>query len=104
MYASGDGHVHVLAASIRSSQHLLYSFHVGAELVTVPATVLERWVSEGMPLPDEQFSYKPVGVEIPYENLDLEQSWEQFNLDHELTRKGIQKFVSDYRSTLLKAS
>jgi len=104
MYAGGDGHVHVLAASIRSSQHLLYSFQIGAELVTVPATVLEQWVSEGKPLPDEQFAYEPVGVEIPYENLDLEQSWEQFNIDHELTRKGIQKFVSDYRSTLLKAS
>src|SRR5262250_2177998 len=34
MYAAGDGHVHVLAASIRTSQHLLYSFHIGAELVT----------------------------------------------------------------------
>ena len=104
MYADGDGHVHVLAASIRSSQHLLYSFHIGAELVTVPATVLEQWVSEGKPLPEEQFAYKPVGVEIPYEELDLEQPWKEFNIDHELTRKGIQKFVSDYRSTLLKAS
>src|SRR5215467_1062547 len=61
MYAGGDGHVHVLAASIRSSQHLLYSFQIGAELVTVPATVLEQWVSEGKPLPDEQFAYEPVG-------------------------------------------
>src|SRR5215468_3770765 len=79
MYAGGDGHVHVLAASIRSSQHLLYSFQIGAELVTVPAKVLEQWVSEGTPLPDEQFEYQPVGAEIPYEDLDLERSWEQFN-------------------------
>jgi hypothetical protein len=43
-------------------------------------------------------------VEIPYEELNLEQPWEQFNIEHELTRKGIQKFVSDYKSTLRKAS
>ena len=40
----------------------------------------------------------------PYEELNLEQPWEQFNIEHELTRKGIQKFVSDYKSTLRKAS
>lgn len=28
----------------------------------------------------------------------------QVNVEHELTRKGIQKFVSDYKSTLRKAS
>jgi len=57
-----------------------------------------------MPLPGDGFAYKPVGVEIPYEELDLGQPSEQFNIEHELTTKGIQKFVSDYKSTLRKAS
>ena len=57
-----------------------------------------------MPLPGDDFAYKPVGAEIPYEELDLEQVWEQFNIEHELTRKGIQKFVADYKSTLRKTS
>ena len=104
MFAESDRHVLVLAASIRSLQHLLYSFHVGAELVTVPAKTLEEWAKERMPLPSENFSYKPVGAEIPYEELDLEQPWERFDIEHELTTKGIQKFVSDYRSTLRKVS
>src|SRR5262249_6484383 len=104
MFAHSDRHVFVLAASIRSLQHLLYSFHVGAELVTVPAKILEEWAQQGMPLPPEHFAYKPVGAEIPYEELNLEQAWEAFNIEHELTRKGIQKFVSDYRSTLRKVS
>jgi len=104
MYAKGDGHVHVLAASIRNLQHLLYSFHVGAELVTVPDKVLEEWAKQGMPLPDANFSYKPVGKEMPYEELDLNRPWEEYNLQHELTRKGILKFVADYESTIRKAS
>lgn len=104
MYASGDGHVHVLAASIRNLQHLLCSFHYAAELVTVPGKILEAWASEGMPLPDAGFSYHPVGKEIPYEELDLKQPWESFDIQHELTRKGIQKFVADYKSTIRQAS
>ena len=56
-----------------------------------------------MPLPDANFSYKPVGKEIPYEEIDLNRPWEQYDLQHELTRKGIQKFVADYESTIRKA-
>jgi transaldolase len=104
MFNQSDHHVLVLAASIRNVQHLLYSLHIGAELVTVPAKILEQWAKAGMPLPGENFVYQQVGAEIPYEELNLEQPWEQFNIEHELTRKGIQKFVSDYRSTLRKVS
>ena len=104
MFDQSDHHVHVLAASIRSVQQLLYTFHVRSELVTVPAKVLEQWAKEGMPLPGDDFEYKPVGTEIPYEQLNLGQPWEQFNIEHELTRKGIQKFVADYKATLRKAS
>jgi len=34
------------------------------------------------------FAYKTVGAEIPYQELNLEQLWEQFNIEHEPTRKG----------------
>jgi transaldolase len=104
MFASGDGHAWVLAASIRNTQHLLSSFHSGTELVTAPAKVLEQWINEGRPLPDQTFTYEPVGSEIGYEDLDLEQASTSFNIEHELTTKGIQKFVEDYRATLRKAS
>jgi transaldolase len=104
MFDQSDHHVLVLAASIRNLQHLLYAFHVHSELVTVPARILEQWAKEGMQLPGDDFAYTPVGMEIPYEELNLEQPWQQFNIEHELTTKGIQKFVSDYNSTLRKAS
>lgn len=104
MYAAGDGHVWVLAASIRNLQHLLCSFQYHTELVTVPAKVLEQWARDHMPLPDESFAYPPVGREIPYEELDLSQPWERFDIRHELTTKGIEKFVADYRSTIRQAS
>ena len=100
MFDQSDHHVLVLAASIRSVQHLLYALQVQSELITVPGKVLEQWTKEGMPMPGDDFVYEVIGAKIPYEELNLERSWDQFNLDHELTRKGIQNFVSDYKSTL----
>ena len=100
MFSKGDGHVLVLAASIRSLEHLLYCFLLETELVTVPAKVLELWVSKNFPMPDKDFQYKPSLEPLPYEELDLEQPSEAFDVQHELTRKGIEKFVADYRATL----
>jgi transaldolase len=100
MFLKGDGHVLVLAASIRSLEHLLYCFMLETELATVPAKILELWASKNFPMPDKQFQYKSSGKPIPYEELDLEQPWETFDIHHELTRKGIEKFAADYRATL----
>jgi len=100
MFSEGDGHVLVLAASIRSLEHLLYCFALETELATVPAKILEHWASKNFPMPDKQFQYKSPGKPIPYEELDLERPWETFHIQHELTRKGIEKFAADYRATL----
>lgn len=106
MYQDGDGHVQILAASLRRLDHLLCAFAIGVELATAPAKVLEEWATEKFPAPDPNFQYKPVDAKgralnpIPYVQLDLNSQWESFNLKHELTDKGIQKFVDDYKSTL----
>jgi transaldolase len=100
MYAQGDGHVLVLAASIRSVAHLLHCFSIGADLVTVPVKVLREWADTGFRMPDRQYTYTPTGTPIPYEPLDLRQPWRSFRIDHPLTTKGIEKFVADYRATL----
>src|SRR5204863_1255568 len=110
MYKNGDGHVHVLAASIRHLDHLLASFATGAELTTVPAKLLVEWATRDFPMPDKDFSYKAVDASgkpleaIPYKALDLNRPWQSFDAAHELTTVGIQKFVADYRSTLRRSA
>ncbi len=106
MYAGGDGHVHVLAASIRHLKHLLGSFALRAELVTAPSKVWEEWAASSFPLPGEDFVYpatdkadRPLKP-IAYKSLDLNRAWESFDIRHDLTTKGIQQFVADYKSTL----
>jgi transaldolase len=100
LFSKGDGHVQVLAASIRSLEHLLYCFLLETELVTVPAKILELWASKSFSMPDKDFQYKPSLKQIPYQELDLEHPWESFDIRHELTRKGVEKFAADYRATL----
>jgi len=110
MYERSDGHVHVLAASIRTINHLLCSFFLGTELATVPNKVLQEWAAAGLPMPDRDFMYKAVDAKgkllkpIPYKGLDLKLPWDSFDLAHEPTTKGIQKFVADYQSTLRRSA
>src|SRR5271167_247094 len=110
MYAAGDGLVHVVAASFRKLDHLLESFAFGAELATSPAKILEQWAADGFPLADQNFRYKAVDSKggalrpIPYKELNLSASWDSFDLEHELTDKGIERFVNDYKSTLKSAA
>ena len=110
MYGAGDGHVHVLAASIRHLKHLLGSFASEAELVTAPGKVWEEWTASSFALPGADFVYqgtdnadKPLKP-IAYKTLDLNRAWESFDIRHDLTTKGIQQFVADYKSTLKQSA
>jgi len=110
MYEAGDGHVHVLAASVRTLNHLLGAFALQAELATAPSKVWEEWAAASFPLPEKDFVYKGVDKignqlrPIPYKSVDLNLPWESFDIRHELTTKGIQQFVSDYKSTLKQSA
>ncbi len=110
MYEAGDGHVHVLAASIRSIDQLLACFALGVELVTVPTKVLEAWAEKDFPMPEQGFVYSGVDaagkalMPIPYKNINLSNAWNAFDLSHDLTKKGIEKFVADFESTLRRTA
>jgi transaldolase len=110
MYEAGDGHVHVLAASIRHLKHLLGSFALRADLVTAPSKVWEEWAASSFPLPGADFVYQGTDKAdrplkpIAYKSIDLNQAWESLDIRHDLTTKGIQQFVADYKSTLKQSA
>ena len=101
LLAKGDGHLLVLAASIRSVEQLLYGFVLEADLVTVPAKVLQKWAENKFPMSQESFDYKSIDQPIAYQELSLDQPWQSYDLTHELTEKGIRKFAEDYRKTVV---
>lgn len=94
MYAPGDGHVMVLAASIRTAAHLNTMKELGADIATVPASLLEAKT-------DIQFmSPEPHLKPIPYVAISLDQEWTSYDLHHPLTDQGIEKFVQDWKKLL----
>ena len=96
MFKAGDGHVEVLAASTRNLYHHLACLEMGADIITSPLTILKQW-QEKQPVPAEPTNLQPIG----YENLDLNKPWTEFNIQHELTVAGIDKFCSDWDQLIL---
>ncbi len=101
-HMQGDGHVDVLVASVRSMDHFTASLALGADIITSPQKFLEEWAERGMEIP-ESFVYHRSDLEIiPFESFDLTQAPESFNIQHDLTDKGLKKFAEDWNSLISK--
>jgi transaldolase len=105
MYAAGDGHVEVLTASVRSSDHFLYALALGSDIITAPVGVLEAWGKQGMPVPGSGFSYPAKGLRpIPFRSIGLDGDWRDLDVHHDLTEKGMEKFSADWNNLVSKAA
>lgn len=101
MYRSGNGHVAVLTASVRSVEQLLYAIRLGSDCITVPFKVLKAWGEKGLVLPDAGFQYDAGTLKIiSYREIDIHRNWQEFDLTHELTDSGIEKFSGDWNALI----
>lgn len=101
MYKAGDGHVEVLTASVRSLNHFLYALYLGSDIVTAPYKILKEWSEKGMPIPDKSFIYNSgLLAPISYEEINLGKNWSEFDIVHELTNKGIERFSDDWNKLI----
>ncbi len=101
MYKNGDGHVEVLTASVRSMDHFLYALALQSDIVTTPAKILKEWHDRGTVIPGSDFYYNPNGLKtLPYQKLDLAKDWTEFNIKHELTNMGVEKFAVDWNGLI----
>ena len=103
MYQAGDGHSEVLSASVRNMDHFLASIAYGADIITAPFKVLKEWADQGMPIPDENYKYETSLQPISYQEIDLEKPWRGYNIAHEMTDAGVDRFASDWNG-LIKSS
>ncbi|EKE15322.1 MAG: Transaldolase [uncultured bacterium] len=99
MYQTGDNYVEVLAASVRTLDHFLAALKIGSDIITAPFKVLKEWAENRTVLP-EDFSYNPNLKPIPYQKINLNKNWQEYNITHELTDKGIEKFCQDWNELI----
>jgi transaldolase len=101
MYKKGDGHVEVLTASVRNMDHFLYALKLGSDIITAPYALLKEWGGRGLPVPDASYRYDAKGLKpIPYKEIDLSKNWQDYDIAHELTLKGMGRFSEDWNSLI----
>ncbi len=101
MLKPGDGHVEVIAASIRNLDHFLACLQMKTDIVTVPFRILKEWADGGMKPPADDYIYNSSLKSIQYRDVVLEDRWQNYCLSHELTTQGMAKFITDWKSLLV---
>ncbi len=101
MYRKGNAHVEVLTASVRTLDHLLYALRLGSDIMTVPFAILKEWKEKGVPIPGDDYVYHSGGLKpIPYKEIDLAGRWQDYDISHDLTDKGMERFSSDWNALI----
>lgn len=94
--------VEVLAASIRTVDHLMAVLALECDNVTVPLKILKEWVGDGMPIPDTKFVYTSDLEAIPFQDpyIPTNSHWRDVDIEHMLTTQGLAKFAADWNALL----
>lgn len=101
MYRECESPVEALSASIRTLDHFLASLSLGADIITTPAKILIEWADQGMLIPRVEHNYNHKNLRrIPYEEISLREDWRDFDINHPLTDKGIERFSSDWNALI----
>jgi transaldolase len=101
MYRQGDGHVEVLTASVRSMDHFLYALKLGSDIITSPFEIVKEWGKQGMPMPGADFRYDEKSFKpISYKEINLRQKWDSYDIHHDLTSKGMERFSADWNALI----
>lgn len=100
-------HVEVLAASIRTLNHLYASIFMGADIVTIPLTLIQEWVADERWMPDEHYRAPVTGLKsMVFQNILLKKNYEEYKIkkeDGSLLDEGLEKFVTDWNNLLISS-
>jgi transaldolase len=81
--------------------HLLYALKLGSDIITGPFQVLKEWGEKGLPMPGDDYIYRPGSLKsIPFKEIDLTKNWQSYDIRHELTDKGMERFSADWNALI----
>lgn len=97
-------HVKVLAASIRTMQHLHTSLFLKAAIVTMPLKLIDQWVAEGKTIPENAAVLTSTLTPIPYTHLSFTPEYTHYQtarVKGDLLDEGLERFAKDWNSLLV---
>lgn len=100
MYSSGDGHVEVLAASIRTGKQMSEAIALGADGVTSYLKAILEWFDTEIFITSKDLVAKDGLTPIKYEELSLEKNFDKYLIKNEMTDKGLISFAKDWNSLI----
>jgi transaldolase len=103
MYSELDSKVSLLAASTRTLDHILGCMtpyqNIDCDIITAPLNLWQNYAENKDKL--DGFVYPENTLNpILYEVLDYSKNWKELNIEHELTTKGLDRFVSDWKGVI----
>ena len=105
MYDVLDSKVSLLAASTRTLDHILGCLtpyeNKECDIITAPLSLWQNYEANKEQL--EGFVYPENNLKsILYEVLDYSKNWKELNIEHELTVKGLDRFVADWNGVITR--
>jgi transaldolase len=94
MYKNWNSHVDVLGASIRNREHVNFCLKINLSALTAPMKLISE-INSSEQSRGTQESSQLVLENISFQEL-LELPWNQYNIKHQLTDKGLEKFADDW--------
>lgn len=103
MFQKANSKVMILAASFRSYDQFLAALSLKPDIITASREILLEWEKNGLEIPEKPILLNsPETINPETELLDLNQSWEKFDIENSQTADGLQRFAKDWNDIVFK--
>jgi transaldolase len=96
MCAKNNSHIQILGCSIRSLNHIYTAIQSGCDIITIPYRLIRKWMEDDFRIPNGVITYPGTLIKPLYEELDLNVSYKNYDLNNPYTSKGMQQFAKDW--------
>jgi len=98
-----SGHVEILAASIRTLDHMYGAIAFGTDIITAPISLYQQWLTDGSKIPTIPPPKPDILKHIDYEQIKYSEDFASYSIDRSetgLLNQGLMKFAKDWNTVI----
>jgi transaldolase len=81
--------------------HHLLALKLGSDIITAPYSIIRAWGEQGLKVPGDEYRYDAGNLRaIPYRDIDLTRNFASYDIRHDLTDKGQERFSADWNALI----